>query len=177
MWGYETRSSAGLRLSWRPHTHERTRTRTHTHLQLRRVTERAFDAEHKRYYFYNRQTQESKWEPPRLLHGQPLEPLDEPAALRLQTAFRRFAARQKVLRLLNGQYEKGYSKSEGAWYYYNKVTGLTSWTKPRLYGVHEPPANESDAAIQEKEAENKYVNVLTCLHVRCCLCLCSLIAL
>jgi WW domain len=119
------------------------------------AVEKAYDEEHSRYYYFNKLTQQSRWESPLLLHGEPLVPEEVPAAVRVQTAFRAHRARRRIRAMLDSLYEKGYSKQEGAWFYYNKTTGVTSWSKPALYGVHEPPANEIDAAVLEKEDENR----------------------
>lgn len=121
--------------------------------RLRKVVEREFDQEKGLYYYYNAMTQQSSWTPPLLLQGQPFEEKDEWAATVVQCAYRCHKARKKVGQVVDTVYQKAYSREAVSWFYYNKVTGVTTWDKPKILGAREPPVHEADVAVKDKEEE------------------------
>lgn len=55
----------------------------------------------------------------------------------LQSWARRFRARMKVIRMLRDRFEKIYDFKRSRFYYYDQVTDISSWRKPRLFRHHD----------------------------------------
>ena len=56
----------------------------------------------------------------------------EEAATKLQGMYRRMKARRRIRWMISNIFEKVVDERSGAFYYYNKRTGTSSWTKPAL---------------------------------------------
>ena len=54
------------------------------------------------------------------------------AATKLQGMYRRMKARQRIRWMIANIFEKVVDQRSGAFYYYNKMTGVSSWEKPKL---------------------------------------------
>ena len=54
------------------------------------------------------------------------------AATKLQGMYRRMKARQRIRWMIANVFEKVVDQRSGAFYYYNKMTGVSSWEKPKL---------------------------------------------
>ncbi|GLD99471.1 hypothetical protein PINS_up008190 [Pythium insidiosum] len=113
---------------------------------VRRAYQRVYDPDAKQYFYYNPRTQRSQWQlPPALqkasaLHHrftshrkrQPSERTLTAAAIRIQSLFRRRAARLALRRLLATVYEKVYDPETRSYFYFCKQTNTSTWEKPRL---------------------------------------------
>lgn len=55
------------------------------------------------------------------------------AVVRLQSAMRRFRDRVRVVRILRSRFEKIYDIKRSRFYYYDQITDISSWRKPRLF--------------------------------------------
>ncbi|CAM9178655.1 unnamed protein product, partial [Ectocarpus fasciculatus] len=121
--------------------------------RVRQAYEKVFDEENDGYFYYNRLTGTSQWTSPKVLLGRPHDPKEEWAVKKVQGLFRKRHAWKKLMLVLNSVYEKEYDPDTDAWFYVNKVTKETTWDKPILFGLREPPTNTSDAALLSKERE------------------------
>ncbi|CAM9612823.1 unnamed protein product [Ectocarpus fasciculatus] len=119
--------------------------------RVRQAYEKVFDEENDGYFYYNRLTGTSQWTSPKVLLGRPHDPKEEWAVKKVQGLFRKRHAWKKLMLVLNSVYEKEYDPDTDAWFYVNKVTKETTWDKPILFGLREPPTNTSDAALLSKE--------------------------
>ena len=54
------------------------------------------------------------------------------AATKLQGMYRRMKARRRIRWMIANVFEKVVDERSGAFYYYNKMTGVSSWDKPKL---------------------------------------------
>lgn len=117
--------------------------------------EQVWSEEHQAFFFYNTNTGESTWEKPKLLaetvFTEPEEEkpppkmqmlrrlrsighifTDEEAALILQCMWRRKVARDRIKQMCSSAYEQVWSESDQAYFFFNKLTGESSWNKPKL---------------------------------------------
>ncbi|EQC42535.1 hypothetical protein SDRG_00267 [Saprolegnia diclina VS20] len=112
-------------------------------------------------YYLNKRTHQVRWDKPKALQSTSVPKrkrrlCEADAALYIQRAFRSMRARKAVRRLLRRVYVKLQDPATGIFYYYNKHTKTTSWTKPKLLGSEEYDAprrrpltpNEAAAMIQ-----------------------------
>eukprot|EP00752_Nemacystus_decipiens_P007166 g6417.t1 len=121
--------------------------------RVRQAYEKVFDEENDVYFYYNKLTGTSEWTVPRVLLGRPLDPKEEWAARKVQALYRQRHAWKQLMFMLNSVYEKEYDPDTDSWFYVNKVTKQTTWDKPIIFGLKEPPTNASDAALLNKERE------------------------
>ncbi|CAM9719054.1 unnamed protein product, partial [Laminaria digitata] len=112
--------------------------------QANLIYEKIFDPRTHGYYYYNTKTFETTWNPPAVLTrilGE-LGDLDavaptyaeDEAAVMIQAAWRRRRAIRTLRALLASAVTKVLDESSGAYYYFNSLTGETSWSKPTLFG-------------------------------------------
>ncbi|KAL7686113.1 putative regulator of chromosome condensation 1/beta-lactamase-inhibitor protein II [Plasmopara halstedii] len=129
---------------------------------LRSRIKKLWDATIGRHYYYNVMTKESTWEiPDVLLNCDVVRPKisrrfkyksdgqtqngnlkeifkrNEAAACMIQALYRRFATRVTLFELINSRYRKLMDPISGQPYYYDSVSGTTSWFKPILLGLHD----------------------------------------
>ena len=127
-----------------------------------RVYQRVYDPDTRCSYYWNSVTQQSMWEKPlptimgdlditltprSALAASVRPPVDlrraaitkayemsqTQAALRVQCAFRATLARRRVTAVIRDVYQKVLDPTTGTVYYYNKVTGASSWERPLPY--------------------------------------------
>ncbi|CAM9368273.1 unnamed protein product, partial [Phaeothamnion confervicola] len=122
-------------------------------VRVRQVIDKVFDAGSGTYFYHNRLTGDATWTKPVLLRGETYEPRTEKAAVAIQGLFRKRAAWQRAVRRLDETWERGYDKDSSAWYYIDRKSGESRWSKPHLYGSHEPPVNVTDLTVMEKDKE------------------------
>lgn len=75
-------------------------------------------------------------------------------------ACRKWLARKELRRLCLQTYEKIFDESSHAFYYRNKHTGETSWTKPKAMGVFEIPAKDEWKLLRDAHNFPYYFNPL-----------------
>ena len=124
----------------------------------RMIYEKVYDESVGRYYYFNARDQSSSWELPPEFNGDDtflLTPrsrelmvlkMDEgtwktsknmtkdQAARTIQGMFRRRQARKIIVQAIQSMYEKVYDEQSGMFFYFNKVTQQSIWTKPALLG-------------------------------------------
>uniref|UniRef100_K3WM54 WW domain-containing protein n=1 Tax=Globisporangium ultimum (strain ATCC 200006 / CBS 805.95 / DAOM BR144) TaxID=431595 RepID=K3WM54_GLOUD len=140
-----TRDEAASRLQrvWRAH-----RARDQLRALLFDAYEKIYDPTTDHFYYYNKKTGVVKWEPPWLINESDvkmtrrarnvprrrLERISEPqdAALVLQSFSRCCLARKELYALLYVRIEKVWDPHLRQYYYFDKRTGQSSWTKPLL---------------------------------------------
>ncbi|KDO22118.1 hypothetical protein SPRG_10937 [Saprolegnia parasitica CBS 223.65] len=92
-------------------------------------------------YYLNKRTHQVRWDKPKALQSSSPKRRRKlctaDAALYIQRAFRSMRARKAMRRLLRSVYVKLQDPMTGNFYYYNKQTKTTSWTKPKLLGSEE----------------------------------------
>jgi len=76
------------------------------------------------------------------------------------TACRRWLARKELRRLCLETYEKIFETSSHSFYYRNKVTGETSWSKPKAMGIFEIPAKDEWKLLRDAHNFPYYYNPL-----------------
>ena len=131
--------------------------------------EQVWSEEHQAFFFYNKETGESTWEKPRVLgENDMLEGAgestygtvhvlrrlrsvghiysDEEAALVLQCMWRRKVARDRIQKMCSSAYSKVWSERDETYFFYNKITGESSWEKPKLLAFAE--GDEHDPCIE-----------------------------
>ncbi|CAM9822157.1 unnamed protein product [Chrysoparadoxa australica] len=133
--------------------HRRWKARDLARNKFRAALERTYDEEKGGYTYLNRITGTARFGPPRIFENEPFEPKEGWAIRLIQGGIRSRNARRKALAMLDGIWLKEYDNTSDQWYYTNKLSGRTSWTKPFLYGSHEPPVNEMDAIVLGKDVE------------------------
>ncbi|CAM9426984.1 unnamed protein product, partial [Discosporangium mesarthrocarpum] len=108
------------------------------------VVEKVYDPRTGGYYYFNTVAQTSSWAPPAIVkrilgeYGD-LDRIsstytDDQAAVMLQTAWRCRMAKKMTRMLVVSMVTKIHDPSTGGHYYYNSITGETSWNKPLLMG-------------------------------------------
>ncbi|KAL4133557.1 hypothetical protein PRIC2_003874 [Phytophthora ramorum] len=118
--------------------------------------ERIFDPTTEHYYYYNRKTGVAKWKKPALLVGDGRDIKEtkiikrrrshtvtapSEAKLVLLTFMRCAAARLELHRLLQARIQKVFDPNSQQYYYFDKLTGQSSWKKPvTLKGYDLTPA-------------------------------------
>ena len=128
-----------------------------------------FDAESLKYYYVHVRTGKSQWDVPAgfeterekkikaLKFKKPrrlsqTDPTND-AAMRIQRLFHRMRNRQGIIQLLQSCYEKIWNPEAKEYFYFNKVTGKSSWTKPLLLGSRDLPPSvpkPDDQPAEEK---------------------------
>ena len=136
------------------------------------VYEKEIDAESGLAFYYNKHTGQSSWVKPRAL-GDEEAPLvgtggaslaladenkktreprvftsDEEAASALQAMYRTMRARRRIQMMALGAFEKVYDEESDTFFYFNKKTGQSTWTKPKSLG-------SADAMLVEGEGEGE----------------------
>jgi hypothetical protein len=74
------------------------------------------------------------------------------AAISIQRLYRSRLARKQLRDLLQSIMERYYDEDSGLYYYYNKRTGQSTWTKPKVLGEIEVPLStmyDSKSIVQE----------------------------
>ncbi|KAH9186555.1 hypothetical protein AeNC1_011469 [Aphanomyces euteiches] len=121
------------------------------------------------YYYYNKQTGAVSWTKPKLLGSddiyaddekppkqksktkqKPLTP--EVAVIRIQRMYRCAAARKELRALISRVYIKIWDASRGQFYFYNTVTQVVTWAKPKWVDESElmsPRAHQEFIAREE----------------------------
>ena len=124
----------------------------------RLIYEKVYDESVGRYYYFNSRDQSSSWELPTEFDGDDtflLTPrsrelmvlkikegtwktsdnmTEEQAAKTIQGLYRRRQARILIVRAIQSMYEKIYDEQSGLFFYFNKTTQQSIWTKPPLLG-------------------------------------------
>ena len=127
--------------------------------------EKLFDEGSGMFFYFNKTTLESQWSKPVVLGenddidtvGEPdltkssprsvhLPGSPEEAASVLQRTYRARLARRKVVELTKVTFEKVRDEESGVFFYFNKTTGESQWSKPKILG-------EADA---KEEVEVEY---------------------
>lgn len=149
----------------------------------RMVYEKVFDADVGRYYYYNARDGSSSWELPAEFGGddtflltprsrelmvlkmdagtwKTADTMDKDEAARtIQGMYRRRQARRLIVRAVQNMYEKVWDESSARFFYFNKKTGESIWTKPPLLGYYEDvpltPRSEALVMAAEREAASK----------------------
>ncbi len=71
-------------------------------------------------------------------HGRRLHPMEPVEAVRkIQQIWRTYSANLMIRNLMKSIYEKHWHAEQGAYFYYNKQTDKSVWTKPILLGSHD----------------------------------------
>jgi len=144
---------------------------------ISKAYEKVWDEEHQAYFWYNTKTGESDWSKPKLLGSADIEETprdvsvavatgaepkrvrakdhawtDDEAATALQQMWRRRQARKAIYRMCSKKYEKVWDADYQAFFYFNKDTGESEWTRPKLLGdrdLGETPRHESVAVATD----------------------------
>jgi hypothetical protein len=80
-------------------------------------------------------------------------------------ACRKWLARRELRRLCLETYERRFDGRSRAFYYLNKVTGETNWTKPKAMGVLEIPAREEWVLLRDAH-DFPYYYIPRSMHMR-----------
>ena len=71
-------------------------------------------------------------------HGRRNHPMaPEEAVRKIQQIWRTYAANMMIRNLIKSIYEKHWHDEKKAWFYYNRTTEKSQWTKPLLLGSHD----------------------------------------
>jgi hypothetical protein len=90
-----------------------------------------------RFYYYDTLTDTSSWSKPLLLFGNDIEKIspsyeEDEASIMIQCAWRSYYALKKVRKLYKIVVTVIHDDSSNADYYYNPITGFTSWNLPKF---------------------------------------------
>ena len=64
------------------------------------------------------------------------------AAMTIQRALRRVVARRRLIAKVRSSFEKVFDDASQRYFYYNKRTGRSQWTKPKVLGAFDIPVTE-----------------------------------
>ena len=99
----------------------------------RRVYEIGYDAESEEYFYYNKMTGDSLWDPPLILKACPPYRTDRRAiscATTMQAVMRSALARKEVTKVMREVYRKDFDPDSGDYYYTNVRTNEVRWDNP-----------------------------------------------
>jgi len=99
----------------------------------RRVYEIGYDAESEEYFYYNKMTGDSLWDPPLILKACPPYRTDRRAiscATTIQAVMRSALARKEVTKVMREVYRKDFDPDSGDYYYTNVRTNEVRWDNP-----------------------------------------------
>ena len=123
---------------------------------LRRLAEhveRVYDPHSRRYFYYHKRTQVTSWDKPKLLKTEDLNPenprlsiskvalsaivktpVTDPteAAVAIQGLFRLRQAKRRAKISAQSRFEKVYDETQDVWYYFDRISGASQWTKPSV---------------------------------------------
>lgn len=121
-------------------------------LQLvQNVYEKRFDEASGFFYYVNTKDGTSSWKAPALATS--LISRDEiEASEKMQGLWRRRQARKRIIGLCQSCYDKLWDNDSQTYYYVNKMTGESSWTKPRLLAGTDTDIDTMEVKAQ-KEAK------------------------
>ncbi|EQC38672.1 hypothetical protein SDRG_04368 [Saprolegnia diclina VS20] len=121
--------------------------RTRLRTMIAATYQRHLDADSQTYYYYNTMTGQSQWTKPRGLGASELGPIGsghmdalrtlptprrhDVAAMRIQGMYRCHVARAAAAAAAHDVYEACVDADSGAPYYFNRRSGVSSWTRPR----------------------------------------------
>lgn len=116
---------------------------------------RIWSAEHEKYYYLDLRSGATAWKKPKILGDRVLMTFDGiskiEAAVRMQRLFRRGRARRVVFELISKRFEKVWDENRRVFFYFNKATGKSSWTKPLLLRDSDiPPTPRSKRAAEAR---------------------------
>ena len=142
----------------------------------RMVYEKVYDESVGRYYYFNAHDQSSSWELPSEFNGDGtflLTPRSrelmvlkmdagtwktsetmtkEEAARTIQGMYKRRKARKLIVQAIQNMYEKIYDEQSNMFFYFNKRTQASIWTKPPLLGYWDDvPLTPRSKQLQEEE--------------------------
>ena len=121
----------------------------------RRVWEMGFHLESGRYFYFNKNTGESQWTPPKLLKSLPPYRVDfqaTRAAVRMQSAFRSKLAKKITFKQVSELYRKEYDPETKRVYYLNKKTSEAKWDT-NFGGPHDMEVGEDSRLLMRKDDE------------------------
>jgi FK506-binding protein 1 len=145
----------------------------------RMIYEKVYDEAVGRYYYYNARDGTSSWDLPPEFGGddtflltprarelmvlkmdagtwKTADTMDKDEAARtIQGMYRRRQARRLIVRAVQSMYEKVWDESSARFFYFNKNTGESIWTKPPLLGYYDdvPLTPRSEALVLAAERE------------------------
>lgn len=149
----------------------------------RMIYEKVYDESVGRFYYYNARDGTSSWDLPPEFEGDDsflLTPrsrelmvlkmdagtwktsetmTEDEAARTIQGLYRRRQARILIVRAIQSMYEKVWDENSGRFFYFNKRTGESIWTKPPLLGYYDdvPLTPRSQALVRAAEAKSREV--------------------
>lgn len=135
--------------------------RERVYVALVRVWERIYDPVQGAWYYYNVQRDVAQWKRPAPLMWRDIADAaptftESQAALFVQCAWRRLAATRVARARLAKVVREMTDEASGAVYYYNSLTGATSWTRPRLLGGEtQVDDDEDDDDVESLEDEEE----------------------
>ncbi len=95
-------------------------------------------------------------------HGRRNHPMaPEEAVRKIQQIWRTYAANMMIRRLIKSIYEKHWHSEKNAWFYYNRTTEKSQWTKPLLLGSHDlvaatpKPENKAEPTLELPDERRK----------------------
>uniref|UniRef100_A0A7S1TPB3 peptidylprolyl isomerase n=1 Tax=Phaeomonas parva TaxID=124430 RepID=A0A7S1TPB3_9STRA len=116
--------------------------------------EKVWEPDYDCYFYFNARTEDSSWEPPKVLRGEPYDPLEEPAAIAIQTMGRRVMAKERARDVLFDRTERVFDPVTKEFFYHDTISDKTFWDKPKLLRPGEDiEANVADATLAEREDE------------------------
>ncbi|CAM9251020.1 unnamed protein product [Scytosiphon promiscuus] len=135
--------------------------------QANLVYEKIFDPRTHAYYYYNTYSFETTWQPPTVVTRilgefgdlDTVAPTytEEEAAVMLQAAWRRRRGVRLTRALLASVVTKVLDESTGAFYYFNSLTGETSWSKPALFGTEDVESYPREMmAAEDKDGRDPF---------------------